>query len=226
MLLKLTKYDILFQVKHGFYLVYGFITLMYLLVLFYLPHEYRPEVTAYFILSDTSLMGMIFAGALVLLEKQQNLLQSLFVTPLKLTTYLWAKALSLTLIAVIISSLIGFLPGGMINRAPIMLIAVTLTSLFFTFLGLGISARVSTINQYLATIMLGGIILISPIVLFFYFPQISVLFPVNAAIDMLIVPAEEQTIRGLIADISVLVCWNIVAFLFAKSAFLKYVIHN
>jgi fluoroquinolone transport system permease protein len=224
MLFSLIKYDTMFQIRQGFYLIYAILTAIYLLILFYLPHSVRMEVTAYLILSDTSVMGLLFVGALVLLEKQQNVLQSLFVTPLKLDNYLWSKSLSLTLIALVVSSAIGFLPGGMLGNWLATLIAVALSSLFFTFVGLGISARVNTLNQYLAGILLGGLVMVAPIALFFFTPILSLVFPINAAIDLLILTPEVQTPKGIVADTAVLVCWNILAFIYARSQFMKHVI--
>ncbi len=226
MLLKLTKYDILFQLKQGFYTVYAILVAIYLLILFYLPHSVRMDVTAFIILNDTSVMGLTFVGALVLLEKQQNILQSLFITPLKLSTYLWGKTLSLTLIALLTSSLIGFLPGGMIENWVAMLSAVALSSIFFTLIGLGMAARVNTLNEYLAAIMLAGLITVAPVALYFFIPNLSVIFPVNAAIDLLLTSPELQTVKGIIADTAVLICWSIVAFLWAKKQFLKYIIEK
>jgi fluoroquinolone transport system permease protein len=226
MLLKLTGYDILFQLKQGFYTVYAILVAIYLLLLFYLSESVRMEVTAYIILNDTSVMGLTFVGALVLLEKQQNILQSLFITPLKLSTYLWGKALSLTMIALLTSSIIGFIPGGMMNNPIAMISSVILSSLFFTFIGLGVSARVDTLNQYLAGIMLAGIITVAPVALFFLIPGISIIFPVNAAIDLLLIEPATQSAKGVIADISVLICWTIIAYLWAKKQFKKFVINK
>lgn len=226
MLYKVTKYDIMSQYKQGFYLVYVILTFFYLLILFNIPSAVRMEVTAYFILADTSVMGLLFVGALVLLEKQQNILQSLFVTPLKLSTYLWAKVISLTVIAIFASSVIGFIPRGLLNNPINTLVSVILSSMFFTLVGLGISARVHSLNGYIAGIMLGGIVLSSPIALYFFFPDWSVIFPSNAAFDLLIVKPELQTIRGVIADIAVLICWNILGFLYAKKQFVKHVIQK
>lgn len=226
MLYKVCKYDIMSQYKQGFYLVYGILSFFYLLILFNIPSVVRMEVTAYFILTDTSVMGLIFVGALVLLEKQQNILQSLFVTPLTLSTYLWAKVISLTVIAILTSSAIGFIPGGMLNNPATTLVSVILSSMFFTFLGLGISARVHSLNGYIAGIMIGGVVLSSPVALYFSFPEWSVIFPSNAAFDLLIVKPEVQTIRGIIADVAVLICWNILGFLYAKKQFMKHVIQK
>jgi fluoroquinolone transport system permease protein len=226
MLGSLTKYDILFQLKQGFYTVYAILVVIYLLILFYLPLSVRMPITAYIILNDTSVVGIIFVGALVLLEKQQNILQSLFITPLKLSTYLWSKVLSLTLIALLASVIIGLLPRGMLDNWVAMLSAVILTSVFFTFLGLGVAARVNTLNQYIAGIMVAGIIMVAPVALYFFIPNLSIVFPINAAIDLLITAPGVQTVKGIIADTAVLILWSILAFLWAKYQFIKYIIQK
>lgn len=225
-LLKLAHFDVLFQYKQGFYLVYAILTAVYLLLLFYLPETVRPEVAAYLILSDTSVLGMVFVGALVLLEKQQNVLQSLFITPMKLSTYIFSKAISLTLIATLVSSAIGFIPGAMLDRCLSMLASVILCSLFFTFLGLGVSSRANTLNEYFGGILLAGLVMVVPLALFFIHPVLSMIFPINAAVTLLITPATQQTLVSNIAGISVLICWNIVAYRYAMSQFNKNIIHK
>jgi fluoroquinolone transport system permease protein len=226
MLRSLTKYDILFQLKQGFYTVYAILVVIYLLVLFYLPHSVRMPVTAYIILNDTSVVGFIFVGALVLLEKQQNILESLFITPLELSTYLWSKVLSLSIIAVLASLIIGILPGGMRENWVAMTLSVILGSSFFTLAGLGVSARVNTLNQYIIGIMTAGLIMVAPVALYFFIPDLSIIFPVNAAIDLLISTPATQSVKGIIADSAVLILWTILAFLWAKQQFIKYVIQK
>ncbi len=226
MIATLSKFDILFQVKQGFYLVYAVVTAVYLLILFSIPSGVRTEVTAYLILSDTSVIGLTFMGALILLEKQQNTLQSLFVTPVKLSSYLWAKALSLTLIAIITSAIIGFVPGGMTHNCPATLLSVGFTSLFFSFFGLGLAASAESLNDYLANIMLGGLIMCLPIALYFSVPGWSLLFPINASIDLLLSPIVEQTAKGIIGNSAVLVCWNLLAYRYAYAQFSKHIIHK
>jgi hypothetical protein len=93
-------------------------------------------------------------------------------------------------------------------------------------MGLGVSARANTLNEYLAGVLLGGMIMTSPIALFFFIPNLSLVFPINAAIDLLITKTELQTVKGVIADTAVLVCWNIIGYIFAKSQFSKYIIHK
>jgi fluoroquinolone transport system permease protein len=224
MLLKLTKFDIIAQYRQGFYLVYGIITVIYIFILASVPEEARQVVTAYFIVSDTSILGMVFVGAMVLLEKQQNILQSFFITPLKLSDYLWSKVISLTLIAVLVSSFIGFIPGGMLSNWWLMLIAVLLSSVFFTFLGLGIAARVSTLNGYIAGIVLGGSIAGFPIAGYFFFHDLSLIFPVNAAVELMVVqPDKLGILNGTMCVLSLFI-WCFMGYAFAKKQFERKVI--
>ncbi len=222
----LTKYDVMFQIKQGFYLIYAIVTVLYLVILFSIPDSVRTELTAYLIISDTSIIGLTFMGALVLLEKQQGVLLSLFLTPVKLSSYLIAKAVSLTLIALITSFVIGFVPGGLTHNWPATIASVGLNSLFFSFLALGISARVDSLNDYLAGIMLGGLIMCLPIALYFFVPVLSLFFPINAAIDLLFVSINNQSLSLILLDVVVLIVWNIFAYRYAYFQFNKYVIHK
>ncbi|MCK5691528.1 MAG: hypothetical protein KAI08_01735, partial [Bacteroidales bacterium] len=77
----LLKKEITLQWRQGFWLVYFVFTAIYVTVLLNLPEKNRMLVSLILILSDTTMLGIIFIGALVLLEKQQAVIQSLFVTP-------------------------------------------------------------------------------------------------------------------------------------------------
>ncbi len=73
--------DIQLQWRQGFWLVYFIVSVIYVLVLLNIPAENRMMVSLIMILSDTSMLGVIFIGALILLEKQQKVIHSLFVHP-------------------------------------------------------------------------------------------------------------------------------------------------
>lgn len=222
----LIKFDVHFQIKQGFYLVYTLVSVLYIVILFNIPFPARSSVTAYLILSDTSIIGITFMGALVLLEKQQNILQSLFVTPVKLGQYLWSKALSLTFLALLASVLIAFVPGGLLPNWPATLVAVTLSSLFFSFIGLGISASAQSLNDYLAGIMLGGLLLSVPLVLYFYFPLPSLIFPINSVADLLLFNPENISIIRFAINCIILLVWIFIAYRYAVAQFNKHVINK
>ncbi|HOO85179.1 MAG TPA: hypothetical protein PLS94_11470 [Prolixibacteraceae bacterium] len=225
-LLTLTKFDVKFQIKQGFYLVYALVSLLYIIILFNIPFTARSSVTAYLILSDTSIIGITFMGALVLLEKQQNTLQSLFVTPVKLSQYLWSKAISLTILALLASVLIAFIPGGLLNNWPLTMIGVTLSSLFFSFVGLGISAGAQSLNDYLAGIMLGGLITGVPLILYFYMPLVSLIFPINNVTDLLLTSTAKASAVRTVVNCSFLIIWIILAYSYASRQFKKHIINK
>ena len=225
-LLTLIKFDVKFQLKQGFYLVYALVSLLYIIILFNIPFPARSNVTAYLILSDTSIIGITFMGALVLLEKQQNTLQSLFVTPVKLSQYLWSKAISLTLLALLASVLIAFIPGGLLNNWPLTIVGIALSSLFFSFVGLGISARAQSLNDYLAGIILGGLIAGAPLVLYFYMPLVSLIFPINNVADLLLTTTAKHSVVRTVVNCSFLSVWITLAYSYAKWQFNKHIINK
>ncbi|MBE9518380.1 MAG: ABC transporter permease, partial [Bacteroidetes bacterium] len=66
---QLLKKEITLQWRQGFWLVYFVFTAIYITVLLNLPQKDRMLVSLILILSDTTMLGVIFIGALVLLEK-------------------------------------------------------------------------------------------------------------------------------------------------------------
>ena len=73
---ELLKKEITLQWRQGFWLVYFVVSAIYVIVLFNVPLEKRMMVSLILILSDTTMLGVIFMGALVLLEKQQLVIHS------------------------------------------------------------------------------------------------------------------------------------------------------
>ena len=218
---QLLKYDITLQWRQGFWLIYFIVTFIYLVILFNIPTANRLYVSLLFIISDTSVLGIMFTGALILLEKQQNVLQSLFVSPLRLTDYLLSKTISLTCIALCMSVLLYVLPNGIDPYFFIVLFVVLANSFIFTLIGLGVSIRVHTLNQYIAMLVFSSIFIITPVVPFLIFDQpLSLLFfPMNAAIDLIMIGFTEVEIWRIFIDAGSLIIWMLLALMFAKKQF-------
>ena len=89
------KYDLKFQIRHGFYYAYAFVVTFYLIALLNIPLGIREWVTTLVIFSDTSVLGFFFVGSIILLERGQGTLNTLFVTPIRLHEFLLSKSLSL-----------------------------------------------------------------------------------------------------------------------------------
>jgi fluoroquinolone transport system permease protein len=185
-LLDLLKMDVLFQVRHGFYYAYALVSAFYIGVLLFLPESIIQEASIFIIFTDPSVLGFFFVGGLVLLERNQSIFNSLFVTPISIHAYLWSKVLSLTLLATITSSFIFyFIHHHSFAFLPFMM-AVLFCSVFFTLLGIVLAVRVPSINAFLYTSPLLVIIFYLPLLNFINVDsQIFYILPTQAILILL-----------------------------------------
>jgi len=121
---QMLQFDVRFQFRHGFYYAYLFISLFYIAILRVVPEQFRVLVTTIVIFSDPSVFGFFFVGGILLLERGEKTLESLFVTPLRLHEYFISKILSLSLIAVATSLLIAFSLLGLRFNLLLLLLGV------------------------------------------------------------------------------------------------------
>jgi fluoroquinolone transport system permease protein len=223
-MLKLFKYDINIQFRSGYWTVYGILGIIYILILVNLPVYVRDYVVVYLIFSDTSVLGLIFVGALVLLEKQQGVLQSLSVTPLKLNTYLFSKVLSLTLLSAVISSLIWIIPLWSFRGYALILPGVVLASIVHTMFGIGFTAGAESFNQFLARVFAGSVIFTIPVLPMVLFPKTGwlVLFPANATLDLFLRITNGSFSAFQLLDLLILIIWIFIMTIFAQKQFKKH----
>lgn len=141
--------DIRFQFKQGFYLVYILITVMYLIILSFLPEDILSVGLPLVVFSDPSVLGLFFIGGIIMLEKMQGILSVLVVSPLRTIEYILSKIISLAFVSVLAAfAITGFSHYGSVNWLLVFLSTV-LTSGIFTLCGIMITAGCSTVNQYM-----------------------------------------------------------------------------
>jgi fluoroquinolone transport system permease protein len=220
-MLKLLKYDFNIQLRSGYWTVYGVIALIYILILFNLPMSIRDDAAILLIFMDTSSLGVIFVGALVLLEKQQGVLQSLSVTPLKLVKYLFSKVLTLTLLSAVVSSLLWILPQWTLKGYAMLLSGVVMSSMALTMFGIGFTAGASSFNQFLARVFVGSLIFSIPVIPMFFYPQTGwlIFLPMNAAMDIFIRLTKGIFSFMQIIDLGILTIWIFLMTMFAEKQF-------
>jgi fluoroquinolone transport system permease protein len=220
--------DIVLQWRQGFWLIYFVFTAIYVTVLLSIPENSRMLVSLLLILSDTTMLGVIFIGALVLLEKQQAILQSLFVTPLEPWKYIWSKTLSLSMIAICMSILV-YLPAWTFNAyTPLLLATIAFTAGTFVMLGLGLAARVETINQYFGLLMGVSMLLIIPLIPYMLLdrhPAFLVL-PYVASLDLMLGAMEALPGWRILVDICFLLAWGYLAYKYALRRVKKYLVYR
>ncbi len=209
------KQDFRFQFRHGFYYIYAAVTIVYSIILRLIPEAFRPQAAADLIFSDTAVLGFFFIGGIVLLERSEQLLESLFISPLRIHEYLLSKIISLGTLAFSCSVILLIVSGQ--NNATLILIILTgsvLSSVIFTAMGIVISAKAKNVNQYFL-FSIGFMILFLPAVLditgivsspLFY------IFPIRGIADILLkTNGSDKVLTMRPAYISML-SWSAVSF--------------
>jgi fluoroquinolone transport system permease protein len=219
-------YDIKFQMRHGFYYAYALVSLLYILLIRVMPVDTREYISILIIFTDPTVLGFFFIGGIVLLEKDQNIFSSIFVTPLKVWEYIVAKLVSLTLLSLLSSLVIAFfsVPGSF--NPVLLIIAVATSSAFFTLTGLALAVRVKSINGYI----IASPFFLTPFVLplfgfmkFFEFP-LYYLLPGHGSLQLLAGAYSGISFADGLYSIILIAIWIVIAYFWAESWFKKYII--
>lgn len=141
--------DMRFQMKQGFYLVYVVITIMYLIILSFLPKNVLSIALPLVVFSDPSVLGLFFIGGIIMLEKVQGVLMVVVVSPLRTIEYIVSKVLSLAFISVLAAFVITAFSHYESVSWLLLLLSTVLTSSIFTLCGIMINAGCQTVNQYM-----------------------------------------------------------------------------
>lgn len=158
--------DFRFQIKYGFYFLYAFITVIYIVVLSFVPPVAKAKVSAVIIFTDPATLGLFFMGAIILLEKSQRVLSSLAVSPIKLWEYIFSKVVSLAFISTLVGVIIGAFSGT--QNMLWVTVGTFLGSILFSLIGIIVATKVSSLNQFL--------IVTVPIMLALMLPPFAELF--------------------------------------------------
>ncbi|MDO9536473.1 MAG: ABC transporter permease [Bacillota bacterium] len=222
------KADMLFQYRHGFYAVYFLITVFYIVLLRLLPPEPGTFLAPVLLFTDPAVLGFFFVGGLVLFERKQNLLEGFLVTPLRPGEYLLAKALSLSLISLGTSLAIAWL-GVRVPFNPLLLLTgVSLTAPIFTLVGFTLAVRSRTLNSFILVSFLLTPVFVFPLAEYFGLFTHPLLYLAPGRGGMLLLVGSFRGISPTDAALSTLslAFWVVLAFLWAKKSFYRYVVER
>lgn len=227
-LLKSIRGDMFMQVKYGFYTVYGVISLVYIISFKQLPNKATMILLPLIIFSDPALLGFYFISGLVLLEKGENILEYLIVTPLRAHEYLISKMLSLTALSLITSILISFLIYSFQFNILLFSVGVVLTSLLFILIGFIAVAKFPTINEYLLSSIIYITILCIPVVdyLGLYKSSIFYIFPTQASLLLIRGAFVGLEPLKIVYSVIYLIICIYVAYKWAFHSFNKFIIRK
>lgn len=205
--------DIRFQFRYGFYGVYLVFTLVYIGLLHVLPAAWRQDAALVMIFTDPAAMGLFFMGAIVLYEKNERVLDSIAVSPVRPVDYVLSKLLSISVIAMLTALVIGAAAG--VLQAPLrFLVSVFLCSSLFSALGLIAACKIKTLNQFFLVTMPIELLAMLPALLWmFWLP--NPLFVLHPGVSTLMLCAD--TGPTLPALLSLLVWTVLFGFLAVKT---------
>ena len=196
-------WDVRFQIRYGFYLLYTFLTVFYVLVLSALPDVAREKASAMLIFSDPAAMGLFFMGAIVLLEKSQRVTSFFAVTPLRVFEYVISKVLTLSAIALVVASVLSIASGN--DPIGMALLGTFLASVMFTLFGIIVATKIISLNQFILFTVPVEILGFVPAILHLFgvTPFYFRVYPANTCMEL--VAGKGISVVGLILT-AVLIC--------------------
>ncbi|GAA0719624.1 hypothetical protein GCM10008905_07910 [Clostridium malenominatum] len=218
-------YDIKFQMRHGFYYAYIIVSLFYIGILRFIPYPYKTTLGTLIIFSDPSFLGALFIGGIFLLEREQNTLENIFITPLKVGEYIWSKVISLTIISLLSSSFITIITFKWNVNIFLFLTGVTLSSIFYTLLGFIIVVYSKNLNDYLLNSFITTIFVL-PVLEYLevYSSPIFYLLPGKGAIELMNGAFKSISSYNILYSIILLILWCAVAYIILVKIFNKKII--
>jgi len=219
------KYDMLFQYRHGFHHAYLIVTVIYVLALLNLSANVRQTVTTVLLLTESAALGSFFIGAMLLLEREQNTLESLFVTPLRISEYFAARVVSLTLLALASALAIVLLTHGPFEHVVLFITGLALSSCFYTLFGFIFAVRAKNVNDYFAKAIGAGLLICLPVLGYLQVVDTPLfyLFPTQATLMLLDIVFRDFSTLELIYAYGCLLIWTAAAGWFAYREFYRHI---
>ncbi len=215
------KTDIKFQFNQGFYLLYMLMTLVYMLIVIKVPVNMKMIVVPLIIYTDPSFVGFFFIGGIVMLEKQQGVLNYIVITPLRSKEYLLSKVISLAILGVTAAIIIVFFTYDGIVKWITLIVGMLLTSIFFTLYGFIVAASCKTINEYFIKMIPYMLLIIFPCfsVIGFKYEFIFSVVPSVAGLKLIIGAFNNIGNKESLLYISFLLVANILMFFKVNNVF-------
>lgn len=222
------SWDIRLQVRYGFYTVYAVVTLFYLLALGTLPADLTIPALVLVVVTDTAVLGFYFVGALVLIEKREGVLDALVVTPLGVRGYIVSKAISLTALATLSSTVVVAVVHSTGVNFALLLAGVTLTASLFVLVGVAAVSQFRTINRYFFSAVLYGTVLYAPIAgyLGIFETPLYYLLPIQPALVLVEGAFSEPRLATTGYALAYLSLGNVVAYVLARSQFQHHIVQG
>ncbi|MBT2291197.1 ABC transporter permease [Paenibacillus albidus] len=221
-------FDIRFQWRHGFYWVYLIVCAFYWILLEFIPDVHRERILVLLTFSDPSALGLILAGGMVLLERDQGIHDPLFVTPIRVQEYLLSKAGSLSVLSLLAAWGIHLSAYGTPVSPVVFSIGIIFTSSLMTLLSIGVVARCQTINSFILYSQAYALPFVLPLLGYFgiWDSKLLLLLPTEGTLRLLSAAFHPVSAGNCLYSLSILLLWNIVVYIWAKRSYVHHVLRS
>lgn len=161
------RLDLLQQLRYGFYYAAGFVTLLWIALLYALPETVEEVAVTFVVFTDIAAVGYVFIAGTVLFEKGEKTLFALLSTPLRFREYLASKLATLTALAIVMSLVVIGVGYGFVFDPALLVLGVLFTSLISLLVGFIFVAPFDSISEYLIPGQLPTLLIVAPLVYFF-----------------------------------------------------------
>ncbi|MBU0711911.1 ABC transporter permease [bacterium] len=220
------RYDLRLQFRHGFYYAYLIVCIVYIGVIRSLPVGIRQQALAVTLLTDPSILGFLFLGGIILLEKGQKTLEGIFITPIRMGEYIWSKVISLTVLALLSSFLITVASVGFTFNVIWLFLGIGLTSVLFVFMGFTLVSFTKTVNGYLLSSPIYFVVATMPLLDYFKLQESPLFYiiPTQSTLTLIDAAFGPKPVGELILSVILLLGFNYLAYLWASKWFYKYIV--
>ncbi|MBN1624122.1 MAG: hypothetical protein JXN10_05620 [Clostridia bacterium] len=221
------KGDIRFQFRQGFYFIYLVLAMVYIAAIYQVSDKAAVILIPVLIYLDPAMVGFMFTGGLVMLERQQGITGYIGITPFGTLEYISAKVLSMVFLAVIISLLISVSSAKPFN-GPVLISAVILTSMFNSLLGILASAKCRSMNDYFIRMIPYMMVIVVPAIGFIEktWALPFRLLPGFAGLRLVLSAYSNGVSPNFLSDYIIMISWCIIIFVPAVRKFDKEMIRR
>ena len=184
---------------------------VYVLLIYFLKDVGNLEkLITLLIYNDPAVIGFIFIGISIILEKDQEVLPALFVTPLKPHTYLISRIITLSTLGFLGALAMVLAAKGTSFNLLHFSVGAFSTCVLFCLLGIFIVSRTTEILHFLLRGVPLLILMSLPLLNYFELTNLSFLklFPVQGGLNLMVNSYRESPILGeLISGYILIVVW-------------------
>lgn len=145
---RLVRWDLVTQLRHGFWVAAAFATLPWIGVLLAIDEAQSRALLPAIIFLDLSIIGPLFMAGVYFFEKREGSLRAITVSPVATWQWLTAKLVTLALCGVTVSVGLVLLELGLDAPWGAVLLATVLENLLFVLLGFILAAPTEAFGSF------------------------------------------------------------------------------